>query len=106
MQQCYEFIAALVEDYEVTVAPVSSKATPADGHKTETRKEQRWSVLMLFSAQARAGSIHLKAVLKEDVFILSCARRPAWLWLAGRKRSRRKRHYSKKVGYFFTKWEI
>lgn len=52
MQQCYEFIAALVEDYEVTVAPVSRKATPADGHETETRKEQRRGVLMLFSAQA------------------------------------------------------
>lgn len=48
MQQCDEFIAALVKDYEVTVAPVSSKATPADGHETETRKEQRCSVLMLF----------------------------------------------------------
>lgn len=52
----------------MTVAPVSSKATPADGHETETRKEQRWSVLMLFSSQAQAGGIHLKAIFKRGCF--------------------------------------
>lgn len=73
MQQCDEFIAALVEDYEVTVAPVSSKATPADGHETETRKEQRCSVLMLFCTGL--GRKHPpKGIFKRGCFYFELSR--------------------------------